>query len=247
MRSNKRFPRILVVAAIAALALAALVEMPAAHGLGPFTSQGVKAHSAPPWHQDGFNGQGVKIGLIDFGFQGVTSLLGNELPTMATVRCYTSIGRSTQNIADCENGGDHGTVSAESVMDMAPGASLYLANPTTYADIHDAVDWMVGQEVSVIYYPFIDQFEGPGDGTTPFTFGILNAVDSAVDGGAVWVNPAGNYGRRSWFGEPRWSPNGFHEFQGADVFNTMNLLAGDEIVLELRWEDSWGKLDGTWI
>ena len=53
------------------------------------------------------------------------------------------------------------------------------------------------------------------------------------------MNPAGNYGQRAWFGTPRWHSSGFLQFHGTDVFNTMDLLAGDRVTLELRWEDSW--------
>ena len=239
MRFGRGLPKVLAVVAMAVLALTVSLETPTAHGLGPITSQGVDAHAAQAWHDAGFNGAGVKVGIIDGGFQGLSSQLGREFPATVTARCYTSLGMFTSTLADCENGIDHGTISAESVMDLAPGASLYLSNPISYLDTRNAVDWMVGQGVSVIYYSSIDQFEGPGDGSTPFRYGILNTVDAAVAGGAAWVNPAGNYGQKTWFGSPRWSEFGFLQFQGIDVFNTMDLLAGDKVVLELRWEDSW--------
>ena len=239
MRFSRGLPTVLAVASMVVLAMAVSLETPTAHGLGPITSQGVQVHAAQAWHDAGFNGVGIKVGIIDGGFQGMGSQLGREFPATVTVRCYTSLGRFTDNLADCENGIDHGTDSAESVMDLAPGASLYLSNPTSYLDTRNTVDWMVGQGVSVIYYAYIDIFEGPGDGSTPFRYGILNTVDAAVAGGAAWVNPAGNYGQRTWFGTPRWSPLGFLEFHGNDVFNSMALRAGDRITLELRWEDSW--------
>jgi hypothetical protein len=37
-------------------------------------SQGVTAHGADAWHQAGFKGKGVKIGIIDTGFEGFMGL-----------------------------------------------------------------------------------------------------------------------------------------------------------------------------
>ena len=36
---------------------------------------------------------------------------------------------------------------------------------------------------------------GPGDGTYIYYDSPLFAIDLAVDGGAVWVNSAGNFGK----------------------------------------------------
>ena len=47
---------------------------------GNITSQGVPAHGAPAWHRAGNTGQGVKVGIIDAGFEGFGSLMGTELP-----------------------------------------------------------------------------------------------------------------------------------------------------------------------
>ena len=46
----------------------------------------------------------------------------------------------------------HGTIVAESVIDIAPEVSLYIANPISRADLQAAADWMVSEGVSVINY-----------------------------------------------------------------------------------------------
>ena len=50
---------------------------------GEFTSQGVAAHGTPAWHDAGYEGQGIKVGIIDSGagFKGYSSLIGTELPS----------------------------------------------------------------------------------------------------------------------------------------------------------------------
>ena len=84
---------------------------------GYFTSQGVQAHLAQAWHNAGYKGQGVKVGIIDSGFEGFRELMGTELPTTVLVRCYTDLGVSSRNLADCRHyrgnpTGVHGTASA---------------------------------------------------------------------------------------------------------------------------------------
>ena len=209
--------------------------------------QGPQEHGSPSWNQAGYSGQGVKVGVIDsfFGFNDFSSLMGTELPSTVQARCYTDVGRFTQNVADCADalfGSDHGTRVAETVMDIAPEASLYIASPRSRGDTNSAVDWMVSQGVSVIVRAETYLFDGPGDGTSPFGDSPLKTVDRAVAGGIIWANAAGNFARRTWFGPYSTVESEdirFLDFHGSDVFNEMLLDAGDWITVQLRWDDSW--------
>ena len=209
--------------------------------------QGPQEHGSPAWNQAGYSGQGVKVGVIDsfFGFNDFSSLMGTELPSTVQARCYTDVGRFTQNVADCAHalvGSDHGTWVAEAVMDIAPEASLYIASPRSRGDTNSAVDWMVSQGVSVIVRGEIYLFDGPGDGTSPFGDSPLKTVDRAVAGGIIWANAAGNYAQQTWFGPYSTVESEgvrFIEFHGSDIFNDMLLDAGDRITVQLRWDDSW--------
>ena len=53
---------------------------------------GPAVHGSPAWNQAGYSGQGVKVGVIDVGFAGLTSLMGTELPETVHARCYTDVG-----------------------------------------------------------------------------------------------------------------------------------------------------------
>ena len=212
---------------------------------GPVTSEGARAHLSASWNQAGYTGRGVKIGIIDghADFTGYGSLIGSELPPPAGVRCYTDIGVPTQDLADCEGEGDHGTLVAESLVDIAPEASLYIASPSSLGDLHSTVDWMVSQGVSVIVNAETYIFDGPGNGTSPFSNSALRAVDRAVDGGIIWVAAAGNQARTTWFSRAPFldgDGDGFIEFAVGDEVNGMTLEAGDRIVVQLRWDDKWG-------
>ena len=69
---------------------------------GNVTSQAVALHLANSWQDAGYSGQGVKVGVIDVGFTGYSSLMGVELPSTVVARCYTDVGVYTSNLADCE-------------------------------------------------------------------------------------------------------------------------------------------------
>ena len=209
--------------------------------------QGPAAHLSASWNQAGYSGQGVKVGIIDGhpAFNGFRGLMGTELPATVQARCYTDIGRFTHNLADCEDvedGGNHGTLVAEAVVDIAPEVSLYIANSQSRGDTRNTVDWMVSEGVKVIVWAENSLFDGPGNGTSPFSDSPLRTVDRAVTGGVVWVNSAGNNARRTWFARAPFRDrdgDGAIEFAVGDEVNNMTLQAGDLIRVQLRWDDSW--------
>ena len=230
---------------------------------GPVTGQGLQTHAAAAWHQAGYTGQGVKVGVIDSGFHGFTRLMGTELPTIVEALCYTSIGSSTTNLKDCEeaaNGNNHGTGVAENIMDLAPGVSLYIANSTGSAiDFKEAVNWMISKDVTVINRSLGGGFYGPGDGTSPsFIHDDLDNIDLAVEAGIIFINSAGNNALVAWFHNgppsipsPDRNGQGFIEFSEGDITNSVGvsdlitpsqqLSEGDPIWLYLRWEDTWPR------
>ena len=212
---------------------------------GTVTSQGVAAHGAANWHASGYTGDGVKVGIIDLGFTGFSDLLGGELPAAAdiTARCYTEIGTHSATLANCESETNHGTIVAESLLDIAPDATLYISNPVSLGDLKDTVDWMVEQDVDIINHSVSRApWDGPGDGTSPFANSALKSVDAAVTGGIIFVNSAGNYARATWYGS---FPTGASRliFQGANFINTIPIGAGKSVTFQLRWDDSWTAAD----
>jgi subtilisin family serine protease len=204
-------------------------------------SQGRTVHNASNWIQNGLTGAGVKLGIIDGGFIGLSSLLGSELPATVIARCYTGIGTFNSTLSNCETGGSHGTAVAESALDIAPAAQLYISNPISNLDFRDAVDWMVANGVRVINHSAHREWDGPGDGTSPYIDSPLQAVDDAVAAGAVFVNAAGNHRTASWFGSAvDADANGFIEFASGSELNAVFLSAGDTLELQMRWQDVWG-------
>ena len=210
--------------------------------------QGPLVHGSNVWNRAGYSGQGIKVGVIDitYGFNGLRELRGDEVPLSVEARCYTDVGQFTSDLRDCEHtlfGNDHGTMVAEAVIDIAPDASLYVATPRSRGDKREAVEWMASQGVSVIAYSVTNGFYGPGDGTSPFGDSILHTVDRAVASDIVWVTGAGNDARRHWAGPYSAYVGEFvtvHHFEPGDWSNNFFLLEGDDITVQLRWDDTWG-------
>jgi len=215
------------------------------------TSQGVAVHGAANWHAAGYTGEGVKVGIVGhYGFEGISSLVGTELPSNITARCYNDAGSAfTSNLADCDHGGRNRTYTTrmvETIYDVAPHATLYIANASTTSSFSPAVQWMTAQGVDVIaYYADAWDWSGPGDGTSPDDASApLRTVDVGVNGGAIWINNSATRPRSTWYGSyPSNEYEGFMSFSSNDHLNGVEMDAGEEIHVQLRWEGSWGGAD----
>ena len=205
---------------------------------------GPAAHGSPAWNQAGYRGQGIKVGIIDSGFEGFGGLMGTELPQSVRARCYPEDNDTpTDEVTDCAWDGAHGTVVAESVMDISPEVALYIANAQSKGDLQAAVQWMIGRGVDVINHSVGWTFDGPGDGTSPNGRSPLSTVDGAVDEEIVWVNAAGNDARTTWFGSPSDADgDGAIEFATDDEKYDFDLFCDRPpcaLTVQLRWDDSW--------
>ncbi len=217
-----------------------------ANGLNPAAiSQGVGIHGADAWHGAGFRGENVKVGVIDSGFEGFARLQGTQLPQNVVARCYFATARAPSSaLADCEVDGNHGTTVAETLVDVAPNATLYIANPITAGDFRSASDWMTGQGVTVINLSGVWVPLNPGDGTSPFSNAPLKTVDRAVAGGAVFIAAGGNAARRVWFGTFA-DPDGdrWHNFNGQVEANEFAVTESKKVSAFVRWDGDWGRED----
>ncbi len=169
----------------------------------------------------------IRVGVLDVGFEGYRALLGRELPSSVTARSFHSAGIGA--------GSRHGTACAEIVHDMAPEADLVLANFDSVSSHHDAVSWLISQDVNVISCSagWANQL-GPGDGRGP----INDDVERALSAGIQWVNAAGDDAENHWqarFHDP--DNDGWHNFSGADETNEVRLKKGELLSVSLDWDD----------
>ena len=205
--------------------------------------EGAQVHKSTEWNLRGLRGKGVKVGVIDAAFTGFGSLMGTELPADVEVRCYRVDLPPTQDLADCEAPNHyHGTAVSEAIIDIAPDASLYIANMFGGGDLTDAVDWMIREDVDVINVSLGWSWDGPGDGTSPNDDSPLNNVDRAVDAGIIWMNSAGNSARDMWLLDYSDADrNNFLELNPdqTDEFNGVYLEKGEQFEVCVRWDDRW--------
>ena len=195
-----------------------------------------------PWHEAGYKGQGVKVGIIETGFEGFGSLIGKELPSPAGIRCYTDSSIFSSDLKDCENGDTHGTKTAETIIDVAPEISLYIARPQGRIALRDTVDWMAEEGVSVAALYGFGSFEGPGDGSSPNSYSVFKSMDRGVDGGIIFIVPAANNARNTWYKHAPFSDadgDAFIDFAGTDDGNGISLEKGESAHVQLRWDDAW--------
>lgn len=199
-------------------------------------SEGVALTNADDWQAAGLTGAGVKVAILDLGFQGYEAKLGTELPASVTVMSFVAGG-------DIYGGGEtHGTGVAEVVYDMAPGAQLFLANFDTEVELAAAADWLQAQGVQVINASWGYFTSGPGDGT-----GLVDGIiaDSVADG-VFWSVAAGNHANKHYTAQFRDTDgNGWHEFALSPVIDEGNSLgfftfAGTPMVVEIKWDDPYG-------
>ena len=215
------------------------VDEPVRQSGGP----GATVHGAAPWDTAGYDGTRVKVGVLDGGFAGYSAHIGTDLPQPEAVRCWAAVPDVVHdNLADCEAASEsnHGTAVTEMLFDVAPGATYYLARIVRSSYSEEAVDWLIEQGVDVINMSLAVPWDGPGDGTSPYSSSILAAVDTAVDSGALFSTVAGNQGDSSWYGELEDSDSdNVLEFSAGDECNSVTLEADEAYVFDLRWNDDW--------
>jgi hypothetical protein len=217
----------------------------------PATSRVAQTVGANLWTEAAVGGAGVRIGVID-QFEGIEKLLGTAIPNPVHVRCWSSWSggpssiRATVDACEDEWTGPHGVAVAETIASIAPEADLYLAEPYTYLQVMDAIDWFAAEGVRIVNASFAAAatFEGPGDGSydeEDLTFYAF--VDHAVSHGMLWVNAAGNedHGVYEAVFDGGAGNTALHDFAtGADT-DRIWLDEDESAYIALRWDDSWVK------
>ena len=165
---------------------------------GTVTGEHVGALYLDRWHAAGIRGQGVKVGIIDAGYDVAkwnAAVSTGDLPTPAGTFCR-DYGVDCGNPLSHGAADNHGNAVAEVIHDAAPDAELYVAHARSTADNLAAVNWMIANGVRVISRSLGHEWDGPGDGRGA----MAKVVDHAVANGITWFNSAGNYGGASGSG-----------------------------------------------
>lgn len=202
----------------------------ATHHKGSATTAGYTILHASEFQALGFDGTGVKVGIIsDGGDNWEDAAATSDLPSSVTIY-GTCTAPTTCN---------EGTAMAEIIHDLAPGAELAIGSLGTSLDfiqrITDLKDTF-GADIIVDDVGFLlePHFE---DGA------VAQAVADVVDD-LIYVSAAGNGATYTY--EKTFVPvANFHDFgtaNGGGSDNTMNLglPAGGTITVYLQWNDQFG-------
>lgn len=191
-------------------------------------SEGVSLIGALDYQRLGLQGNGVKIAIIDLGFEGLAEAFANgELP--AHIEQYDLTNTGMGGIA-------HGMAVAEIVHDVAPGATLLLLKVANEVQLGQAVEQALRQGAKIINHSVVWFNTEFGDGTG----GVSQVAAQAVARGVVWVNAAGNTAVQHWKGPYRdRDDDSWVEF---DQFGSESLSlqadSGEFIEVFMNW-DAW--------
>ena len=232
-----------------------LIKLPTRPQLHSIVSKGVSVIEANSWQNAGWYGQGVKIGIIDSGFQSYSSRLGTELPDSVKIKVFGGDINSSY----------HGTQCAEIIHDVAPGAELYFAVIDDLdSDFYNAADWLKSQGVRIIscsmglnsyYYISINLYQAI---QSPYLESIyiqmlenlitLEAqmdytIDLITQEGAIWCIAAGNLAKKQWSGLfIDTDGDNILNFSGYDELNMiglpLNIPYEEEIYITLFWDEN---------
>ena len=192
--------------------------------------EGVGATGADAWHRAGVHGEGVKIAVVDLGFENYRrGQASGDLP------------KNLVKVDFCGSGGfegtGHGTAVAEIVSEIAPAADLYLVCVRDVAGLGLAVSYARSHGIQVISHSvsWFNTSRGDGLGGPSTPEGIVAAARAA---GILWVNAAGNRAQQHWSGAfVDANANGWNEFAPGDEGNTVVIPAASYACAALKWDD----------
>ncbi len=206
-------------------------------------------HGAEQWRKAGYTGNGIKVGIIDSGFQAIDRLIRAHAAASnpLTVKCITRSGIST-NLDGCKKDSIHGTQVAEALLNISPNVELYIAKDASYIPSRDftqtAVKTMRENDVSVIIYSQFNVWNGPGDGSSGFENGVSTTIHNAVAQGITWINAAGNFGENKVFygeysnNDDRWLDFADEEKEGVDTENNRVYVSQpNDHFFVIRWKN----------
>jgi subtilisin family serine protease len=200
------------------------VRAPALHEeLG--TDEAVAATHADAWHTAGVDGSGVKVAIIDGGFQG----------------WQTAVPGATLVNEDCTDpeGDQHGTAVAQLVHAMAPSAQLYLICMQSEVGLGEAEQYVVANGIRIVNHSVgwfgTSRGDGSGGDGTPDAI-----VRDARAHGVLWINAAGNSAAGDAWSGTMSDSNGddLMEWSPGNPLNAITIEAGATTCGVLRW-DAW--------
>ncbi|MDQ1742292.1 MAG: hypothetical protein QOE23_631, partial [Pseudonocardiales bacterium] len=183
---------------------------PAVRPMPQSTSEGVAASGAQNWAASGDQstggvgqgGLGVKVGIVDVGFEGLQAEIdaGNfDDPITGNPVNIVYAGTPSQNQCADDSLTPHGTAVSEVVHQMAPRATLYLFCIDDNVGFASAASQAVAAGIKIVNSSLVFTAETRGDGYGPST-SSERAVRTAREAGVLWIQSSGNGAQDHWSG-----------------------------------------------
>ena len=211
------------------------------NNLGALTSQGYISHKANLVNSMGYNGSGVKVGVISDSAEGIAALIASgDLPANASVLPGQGGPAGTSE----------GSAMMEIIADLAPGAQLIFATaystPAAFADNIRALR-AAGCDIIVDDISYFNEGvfqDGP----------VAQAVNDVTAAGALYFSSAGNSGNVTsgtagvWEGDfnPGAAVGAVIDPSGATIAHRFpggldyNVLTAATSYVSLKWSDPLG-------
>lgn len=178
----------------------------------------IEMHGGQYLHDNGFEGQGIKIAVLDAGFEGVDRISSfTHLFSEARIHPMKNIVENTNNLFTLDG---HGTAVLgcmasflhDTIVASAPKADYYLfitEDPRSETRLEE-LNWVVAAEIadsigvdiinsSLGYHQFDDPSHNyTRDDMNGNTTIVSKAAAIAVSKGILVVNSAGNHGNKDW-------------------------------------------------
>jgi len=197
------------------------------------TSEGVVLMNGDEWHSAGYEGSGVKVAVIDGGFDSLTEAQATgDIPITYVSQDFEGGGLQTTT--------PHGTAVTEAIYDLVPDAEFYLYKIADLTDFEIAIDSCISKGVDIINHS-MGWFNAGGyyDGTGY----VCTPVNTALSNGILWVNSAGNSALQHYRSTFSDIGSGYHVFSGPD--DTINQIGryvdGEYVRVVMNWDDYTNK------
>ena len=161
-----------------------------------FYNTGAEAMEATYWHEHGVEGRGVKIAVIDMGFDGKENITYDRYVTFCP--WY-----------GCPTGSTHGTDVAMIIREWVASESelylLHVGNSITY--VIQALDWCLNNGIDIINYsmgsfPYnFPPWYNPSDSDSRTEADLARKIRELYNHGIIFVASSGNYGDAHYQGQ----------------------------------------------
>lgn len=196
--------------------------------------QNISSIEAEQLHENGINGDNVKIGFIGYG------------PYISNVPYEEQVVNTRNFKQDAslpyQAEPKHDTAALEQVSEMAPQSDFYITAIRSQTDFGKAVEYLTNKNVDVILTE-VTYNVAPGDGTGY----VAQKVNQATSSGVTVVTPAGN-GRAGHYEGNFYNPDAgtdsFHNFKGEDELNRIG-GGGNEVNGEYRFTITWSDFESN--